>query len=127
MSSYNYLAAELICPHCEFKAEMQVNCYFGYTGEMKSYRVGDVYDWVPRKAVQNGGYPEDGNLKGEGYTECPKCHRDFFVIVHIVDGKVNKAEPDLSRLPYVPDKVLYDLRLACPLCQAHYAVNLFSF
>ena len=96
---------------------MRVNCYFGYTGEMKTYRVGDTYDWVPRKAIQNGGYPSDGHLQGEGYAECPKCGKDSFVIVHIVEGRICQALTDLSRLPYDPDKALYDLWLTCPSCQ----------
>ena len=93
-----------------------MNCYFGNTGEMKTYRLGDIYDWLPRKSVQNGGCPNDDYLEGEGYTECPKCGKDFFVIVHVVDSKISQAQADLNHLPYVADKVLYNLRLTCPVC-----------
>lgn len=84
---------------------------------MKSYRVGDVYKWKSRQAVQNGGCAPNGSLQGEGYAECLKCNRDFFVIVHIVNEQISKAEPDSDRLPYVHDEVLYDQRLSCPICK----------
>lgn len=117
MSTYNFLTAELMCSHCKSKSDVEISCYFGDISEMKSYRIGDVYEWKLRKAVQNGGCSPNSSLQGEGYAECPKCNRDFFVAVHIVDGKISKAEPDSERLPYGHDEVLYDQRLSCPVCQ----------
>lgn len=117
MSTYNFLTAELICPRCNSKSAVEISCYFGDTSEMKSYRVGDVYKWKSRKAVQNGGFSNASAFCGEGYAECPKCNQDFFVIVHIINEKISKAEPDSERLPYCHDEVLYDQRLSCPICK----------
>lgn|GEM_PF-820255 len=105
MSTYNLLTTELTCPRCNSTTMMEVNCYFGCTGLMKSYRVGDIYDW-----------PLLTDIKGTGYTECPTCRRDFFAVVYVVSDRIEKVEPDLTRAPYCRDARVEDLRLTCPLC-----------
>jgi hypothetical protein len=70
---------------------------------MRNYLVGDTYEWFPRKAVQNGGRPEGGNTKGEGYTECPKCEKDFHVKVVVENDTIIGAEPDATKAPFIPD------------------------
>lgn len=127
MSTYNLLTAELICPRCKSKSAMEISCYFGDTSEMKSYRVGDVYKWKLRKAVQNGGCPPNSLLQGQGYAECSKCKRDFFVIVYIVDEKISKAKTDLNCLPYSHDEVLYDQLLSCSICKKFLAAEVHLF
>ncbi len=100
MAIYNILAAEMECPRCGDPAEFRVQLHFGRR-ELVDYRLGDRYSWVPRKAVQNGGRPPDGDLDGEGYTECPLCAKDFFVCVEIRGDRLSGARPDTSREPYV--------------------------
>jgi hypothetical protein len=70
------------CPRCGTGIEFEINLYFGKR-DLISYRLGDTYQWVPRKAAQNGGRPRGGNLDGDGYTECPKCEDGFNVVVEI--------------------------------------------
>jgi len=101
MALYNRLTTIMRCPRCGNEAEMIIDLYFGCT-DLLDYRLGDLYRWVPRKIPKNGGRPEGGNLNGEGYTECPVCHRDFFVIVHVRDDKLISVEPDLEKTPYIP-------------------------
>jgi Fe-S cluster assembly scaffold protein SufB len=52
---------------------------------MDTFVIGDQYKWFSNRAVVNGGRPPDGNIDGEGYTECPQCGWHYFVKV-IVRG-----------------------------------------
>jgi hypothetical protein len=81
---------------------MEIELYFGYRNLIE-YKIGDEVEWMPRKAVHNGGRPEDGNLDGEGYTECPKCKRDSFVVAHIRGDVIESVEADLERKAYMTD------------------------
>lgn len=103
MGAYNRLKAQMQCPRCQQGTEMEIDCYFGYVAEMREVSLGEIYPWVERKAVQNGGRPEGGTLDGEGYTECPLCGKDFFVIVRVRGDVLASVEPDLSKPPYIPD------------------------
>ncbi len=103
MGLYNYVYGALICPRCGEKVEVEVECRSGYTAEMKAYRVGDRYEWMPREAVQNGGRPANGDCNGDGYTDCPHCEKDFFVNVEIRGDVVQTLSPDLTRQPLIPD------------------------
>ena len=88
------------CPRCDALAEFQIDLYFGLRDQIR-YDLGDTCEWVPRKALQNGGRPPDGNLDGEGYTQCPQCEKDFFVSVLARRDKLVAVQPDMSREPYV--------------------------
>lgn len=80
MASYNWLTTAMECSHCQAQVEVVIDCYFGYTSEMRDYQIGDEYHWRPRQAVHNGGRPEGGHIAGKGYdgkgyTECPGAVR----------------------------------------------------
>jgi hypothetical protein len=66
-------------------------------------KLGDRYPWVPRKQPQNGGRPEGGSLAGEGYMECPHCHKDSFLRVIVRDDVITAVEPDRDRHGYISD------------------------
>ncbi|MBW3636277.1 MAG: hypothetical protein KY445_07410 [Armatimonadetes bacterium] len=102
MSTYNNLNALVKCSRCGCFVEAEIECFFGY-GNLISYEIGDRYEWRPRKAVQNGGRPEEGNIDGEGYTQCPSCGKDFFVKVIVRDDIIRSVEPDSNKKPYMPD------------------------
>lgn len=104
MGMFNYLLAHMICPRCHESVDVKVECFFGYRSEMKTFHLGDSYEWWPRKAVQNGGRPPDGNIDGEGYTECPACRKDFFVKVIVRGDIIQGVEPDPNKLPYIRDE-----------------------
>ena len=77
---------------------MEIELFFGDTRGMSICAIGEPYQWIPQKAVQNGGRPKNGDLDGEGYCECPLCQRDFFVRVRvrgdILEGvQVNNEKP----------------------------------
>jgi len=92
----------MICPRCGKESEMEVNLYFGFRN-LIDYKIGDTVEWVPRKAVQNGGRPDNGNLNGEGYAECPICLKDFFVIAHIKNDVIESLQANSDKKPYIPD------------------------
>lgn len=97
MTTFNLLQASLRCPHCNTLVNAEIKIFFGNTSQMERFIVGDQYQWLTGKAVQNGGRPEMGDLDGEGYTECPHCQRDFFVKVIIRQDKIEGIKPDLEK------------------------------
>lgn len=100
MGLRNYVIAEMRCLRCGKDAEMEIETFFGLC-EMKSYRIGDAFaSWHPRRIVRNGGRPENGDLDGEGYVECPVCRLDFFVKVHVRADIVTAVSPDPDKRPY---------------------------
>jgi hypothetical protein len=103
MGTCNTILAETSCPRCSARVPVEVACRFGYTAEMFRFRIGDRYAWRPRKAVQNGGRPEGGDVDGEGYTDCPACGKDFFLKVIVRGDIIQAVEPDPAKQPYLPD------------------------
>lgn len=103
MGTYNVLKAVLKCPRCGRTSLMDVDLYFGYRNQI-ALKVGDCYPWAwGGRSVKKGGRPPLGDIDGEGYTECPNCKKDFFVIVRVRGGRIVEALPDLSKKPYIPD------------------------
>lgn len=96
MATYNYLFTEMTCPFCEKSARSEIDMYFGNTVFMETFAPGDEYKWAPRKAVQNGGRPENGDIDGEGYTECPECHQGYYVKVIVRNDRIKRVVPDTN-------------------------------
>jgi hypothetical protein len=103
MGTYNRLQTATKCPRCVVLSEAIVDCHFGDTSHMVDLTIGDTYPWRPGKAVQNGGRPDQGNIDGEGYAECPSCRKDFFVKVIVRHDRIGGVETDASRSGYIPD------------------------
>lgn len=103
MSSYNILQTTLKCPRCGEEVESEVACHFGNTGQMLTLKIGDAYPWTPGRQPKNGGRPEGCEVSGEGYMECPACHRDSFLRVIVHGDTIVRVEPDRNRRGYVPD------------------------
>src|SRR6478735_615198 len=100
MGMYNLASAELKCPRCGVVGPMEVELRFGF-GNLTQLKIGDAYPFVDkRKAVQNGGYPPDGNMDGEGYVECPSCGKDFWVKALIRAGMLTAIKVDNDKKPY---------------------------
>lgn len=103
MGSYNTLRTSVTCPRCGVAVETTVDCYFGYRSEMVDLKIGERYPWAARKQPQNGGRPEGGSVDGEGYMECPHCHKDAFLRVIVRDDVILRVEPDATKRGYIPD------------------------
>ncbi|MEZ6049561.1 MAG: hypothetical protein R3C11_29075 [Planctomycetaceae bacterium] len=92
----------MTCPRCGSTESMEVDLYFGFRNQIE-YNLGDEIVWVERKIVKNGGRPPEGDLKGEAYTECPSCKKDFFVEAIVRGDKLIEVQVDHTRPGYVPD------------------------
>jgi len=103
MGTYNILRSYLECPRCEHEVEAEIECHFGDTREMHQLKVGDRYPWWERKEPHNGGRPAGGTMEGEGYMECPHCHRDAFLRVLVHEDVIAGIEPDSGRAGYLRD------------------------
>lgn len=101
MSSYNLLNTTLICPNCGENAEVEVELFFGDTTQMSQLSIGETCPWLPGKAVQNGGRPENGNLDGDGYAECLNCGADFDVLVQVRGDVIRGVTLDPQRPGFV--------------------------
>jgi len=97
--TYNILQTILSCPQCEHLVDVEIEMLFGdvHTGE--SYSLGEEYKWLPDTPVEAGGRPEDGNLDGEGFTECPHCLKDFYVDVYVRNDIISDVKPNLAKNP----------------------------
>jgi len=102
MGTYNRTHVELACPRCGGAATMEVDLYFGDTSNMETVPVGAAYPFRSGKSIHNGGVPADGNVDGEGYTECPLCDKDFFVKAIVRNAILTAIEADLNVAPHVP-------------------------
>jgi hypothetical protein len=93
---------------------------------MVDLKIGDRYPWVPRKQVQNGGRPDNGNVDGEGYMECPECGKDSFLLVVVRNDVIEGVEPNATRQGYIPDRPwifkIEEVSANCYRCEAtpHY-------
>jgi hypothetical protein len=103
MGTYNVLQANINCPHCNTPVKVEIEMRFGNTSMMDRFVIGDLYKWVVDSAVQKGGRPAEGNLDGEGYTECPQCQRDFFVKVMVRGDRINYVLPDMEKAGYIQE------------------------
>jgi len=102
MGTYNLLRASMTCPHCNAAVNVEIEMRFGDTRNMAEFVVGDRYIWVPGKTIQHGGRPENGDFVGEGYSECPRCQRDFFVEVILREDTITAVRPDPQKAGYIP-------------------------
>lgn len=101
MSIYNYLEFTTVCPRCHTRQPVEANFRFG-SRNLDHYRPGEKLCWegsapIPRRR------PPDGNYTGDGYVECPHCHRDFWVTIRVEHDVIASVEVDAARPGYVPD------------------------
>ena len=101
MGTYNILQTSITCPHCNTLVDVEIEMRFGDTYMLDKFVIRDQYKWVSGKTFQYGGRPEEGNLDGEGYAECPNCRRDLFVKVLIRKDRIESAGPDTEKAAYI--------------------------
>lgn len=100
MAVFNILHATLKCPHCNCTNGMEIEFRFGWRN-LDHYQVGDTLTWADGDRHPPEGRPEHGNYIGEGYTECPHCHKDFWTRIHIEDDQISSVKVDLQRQGYI--------------------------
>jgi transposase-like protein len=100
MAAFNIVNVSLKCPRCGLTGPVDVECRAGKRSQ-QHYKLGDTFQWVPGKAVQNGGSPENGKMIAEGYVECPHCKKDYFVEIDIRDDKLREVRPNMTKQPFI--------------------------
>lgn len=90
----------MACPRCGERVDTYLELFFGLTSQLE-LKLGDSCPWVPRKAIQNGGRPPDGNLDGGGYGECPHCLKDFHVLVEVRSDVLSGVRVDTAKAPFI--------------------------
>jgi hypothetical protein len=78
MSTYDLLRVDMICPRCGESRRMEIELFVGI-GNLIDYQISDRIQWASNSAPQNGGRPPNGDCEAEGYAECDRCEKDFFV------------------------------------------------
>ena len=96
------LTVQMPCPRCKEEQELELQLPFGCIGE-RHYKMGDKVEWQAGRPLEKGGRPDNGNLRKEVWSKCPRCLRDFWVIVTVRDDKIGKVEVDSSRSVTIPD------------------------
>lgn len=111
MGTYNKTLAKIACPRCNTAVECEIDLYFGNTSQMDTIPIGSPYPFCIGRAPQNG------DISGPGYAECPSCSRDFFCVATIKSGLLVSVQPDLETPPHIPDRTENN-RVACLKCHA---------
>lgn len=95
MAMFNVLKTVLECPSCLWKGEMEVEFRFGFTN-LDPYVVGD------KLSTREGEEPLPNGFIGEGYVECPNCHRDFWVNIRVEKGVVKDVTVNRDKPGFIP-------------------------
>lgn len=77
MGMFNYLIFEARCPFCEENYQHRAEMRVGYLN-LDEYKIGDQIRWKNKDTR----LPK-GNLVAEGYIECSKCNKDFWIDIII--------------------------------------------
>lgn len=55
--------------------------------EFREYQIGGHLDWGRKGERVPSQRPPGGSMRGEGYVECPRCGKDYWVEI-VVEGDV---------------------------------------
>jgi hypothetical protein len=100
MGMYNNLRLKIKCPNCHQISEMEAEFKMGYLN-LDTYQLGDKIVWADGLAKDQQNRPEGGNFIGDGYVECTKCGKDFWLIIKIVNDIVISAEVNENCKGYI--------------------------
>src|ERR1043165_211112 len=99
MGMFNILNVSVKCPHCKYEGDMEAEFKFGFLN-MDKYKLGDTLTWIGGGKPYHKGRPADGNFVGEGYVECPNCHRDFWLIIKVTNDKLESVQVNDTKAGY---------------------------
>lgn len=98
MSAFNKLVISTECPNCKTYTCFEAEFKFGFT-KLDTYAVGEKIQWG-KKGVGHS-RPKDGNYIGDGYIECPICHKDFWINIFVIDDKISYFQINLNKAGYI--------------------------
>ena len=81
---------------------MEAEFKFGFLN-LGKYVLGDTLKWLGGRKAYPKGRPADGNFIGEGYVECPNCHRDFWLIIKVANDKLESVQVDKTKKGYITE------------------------
>lgn len=99
MGLYNILHVNVVCPRCHERVAVDSDFRFGYL-RLIEYQIGDMIQWHDDGSAQ-ARRPPQGSLDGEGYAECPQCHKDFWLKIRVRHDRLEAAEVDRTRKGYI--------------------------
>lgn len=91
----NHVYAELCCPRCGCTQVAEIEAAIDGRGFARDYRIGEEIDWLP------GQTPPSGSITTDGYVVCERCGLDYFVMVFVVNGRLQEIEVDTARKGYM--------------------------
>lgn len=104
VGNYNTVSAPVVCRRCGTLVNADIELRFGDTSKFLTLTIGERVPWVPGRLEKHGGRPEGENLDGDGYMECPSCHKDSFLTVFVRDDIIQAVTaPKTPTVPYIPD------------------------
>jgi hypothetical protein len=101
MGSYNILHATTTCPRCGETGPVEIEFTFGQL-DFHDYEVGDTIDWGVKGLREPRQRPVGGNFEGEGYVECPVCHKDYWVWITVRQDVITDVWVDSGRPGHIP-------------------------
>ncbi len=78
---------------------MKAEFKLGYLN-LSEYKTGDTLEWF---GGRNSRRPENGDCTGEGYAVCPKCNRDFWLIITVRHDVIASVDIDPVKKGYIVD------------------------
>jgi hypothetical protein len=101
MGSYNILHATTTCPRTGEVGPVEIEFTFGRL-DFRDHHVGDTIDWGVEGRGNPRQRPGGGNFEGEGYVECPVCHKDYWVGITVRADVITDVRVDTSRPGHIP-------------------------
>jgi hypothetical protein len=100
MGMFNRLSLFLRCPRCGIESEMEAEFKFGLLN-LEAYHLGDTIRWREVSGRPPQTRPPEGNHVGEGYVECPNCHKDFWIVIDVRRDVIDSARIDTATEGYI--------------------------
>jgi DNA-directed RNA polymerase subunit RPC12/RpoP len=92
---YNNLKLEIRCPKCHHVSEMEAEFKIGYLN-LDTYHIGEKITWADGLTKGQQNRPEGGNFTGDGYVECTRCNKDFWITINIENDIITCAQVNES-------------------------------
>jgi hypothetical protein len=100
MGLFNTVHVEMHCPRCQQTSVMPVEVKFGWLNQL-DYHLQDEVQWSHKDVATAENRPPAGTGEFEGYCECPKCQKDFWVRIQVTHDRIQKVNLDLTRPGFV--------------------------
>ena len=101
MGTYNLLHTTASCPRCGTTGPVVVEFAFGLL-DLRDYGLGDRIEWGTKGLRSPSRRPPGGDHDGEGYAECPRCGKDYWVRITVRNDAITAVQIDPGRPGHIP-------------------------